>query len=162
MFVMDDFTGLELPGMPAGSQGAQDFRPISVEYALDQEDLVPLRVVLDGEATRPDGTQSPVKMTMFMEDYREVEGYLHPFTTRAVTEGMAEAADIDRDQLQAQLDQIRAQLENMPEAQRSMMEGMMQAQIDRLEGMLGEGGTMEMTITVKDLRVNGGPPGGGF
>jgi hypothetical protein len=49
----------------------------------------------------------------------------------------------------------------MPEAQRAMMEGMLGAQIERLEGMLGGDGSMEMTITVREVKVNQGPPGGG-
>ncbi len=161
VFLMDDFSGLDLPGMPAGGQGAEDFQPKSFRYSLDREGLFPRKVEMEGEATQQDGTQIPVKMIMFMEDYREVDGYLHPFRTRAITEGVMEAADIDRAELEAQLQEMRAQLASMPEAQRSMVEGMMKAQMDRIEGMLGEGGAMEMVITVRDLKVNAGPPKGG-
>jgi hypothetical protein len=160
VFLMDDFSGLDLPGMPAG-QAAQDFQPKSFRYSLDRDGLFPRKVEMEGEATGQDGTRTPVKMTMFMEDYREVDGYLHPFRTRAITEGVMEAANIDRAEVQAQLEEMKAQLASMPEAQRSMVEGMMKAQMDRLEGMLGGEGGMEMTITVRDLKVNAGPPGGG-
>jgi len=100
-------------------------------------------------------------MEMSLEDYREAEGYLHPFVTRTVMEGMMEAADLDEAEIRAQLDQMRAQLENIPQAQRAMVEGMLGAQIERLEKMLEGDGAMEMTITVKDIKVNQGPPGGG-
>ncbi len=72
-----------------------------------------------------------------------------------------EAADIDREELQAQLTEIRAQMASMPESQRAMMEGMVSAQIEQLEGMLGGEGAMEMTMTVKEIKVNAGRPGGG-
>jgi hypothetical protein len=48
----------------------------------------------------------------------------------------------------------------MPEAQRAMLEGMLKPQIEQLEEMLGSEGGMEMTITVKEIKVNAGPPGG--
>jgi hypothetical protein len=38
-----------------------------------------------------------------------------------------------------------------------MVEGMLNAQIERLESMASsQGGDMEMTITVKDIKVNAG------
>jgi hypothetical protein len=96
-------------------------------------------------------------MEVFMGDYREVDGYVHPFVTRTITQGLMESQDMDQEELQAQLDELRAQLESMPEAQRRMMEGMLNAQIEQLESMLGEEG-MEMVITVKELTVNSGLP----
>jgi len=161
VFVIDDFSGLEVPGLPGGAEEAQDFRPTSFRYSLDETELVVRKIEMAGEALLEDGSRSPVQITMFMEDYREVDGYLHPFVTRTITEGVLEATDIDREELQAQLEEMRAQLANMPEAQRAMVEGMMNAQIERLQGRLGEEGGMEMTITVKEIKVNAGPPGGG-
>jgi len=156
VFVMEDFSELQLPGMPTADQGSEDFQPKSFEYSLDEDGLFPRKIVMEGEATKDDGSLAPVKMTMIMEDYREVDGYLHPFVTRSIMEGMVEAADMDRDEIRAQIAEMRAQLENIPEAQRPMVEGMINAQIERLESMLGSEGGMEMTITVKELRVNSG------
>jgi hypothetical protein len=153
VFLIDDFTGLDLPGLPGGDG---EFRPKSLRYSLDEDELVMRKVEMEGETVQQDGTRSPVSITMFMEDYREVDGYTHPFVTRTITTGVLEAADIDQEDLKAQLEGIRAQLANMPDAQRAMVEGMMNAQIQRLEGMLGEGGSVEMTITVKELKVNAG------
>ncbi len=161
VFAIDDFSGLEVPGLPGETEEAQDFNPTSFRYSLDETELVVRKVEMAGEALLEDGSRSQVKVTMFMEDYREVKGYLHPFVTRTVSEGLMEAADMDQAELQAQLDEMRTQLANMPEAQRAMMEGMMNAQIERLQEMLGEGGGIEMTITVKEIKVNAGPPGGG-
>ena len=74
-------------------------------------------------------------MELFMEDYREVDGYMHPFVTRMLTRGMMQAADLDQAEIEAQLAQLRAQLDQIPEAQRAMVEGMLNAQIERLESM---------------------------
>jgi len=159
VFVMDDFSGLTLPGMPAGAEQDQDFSPTSFRYSLDADGLFMRKMEMEGEVLKADGSRSTMKMSMTMDDYREVDGYLHPFVTHTSTQGVVEAADLDREEIQAQLDEMRAQLANMPEAQRAMVEQMMSAQIERLEGMLGSEGAMEMTITVTELKVNAGPPG---
>jgi hypothetical protein len=160
VMVMDDFTGLELPGMPGEAGGGADFRPRSMRFFLDDDYLI-RKVDLDAQVTQDDGTVAPVQITMFMEDYREVSGYVHPFRTRTVTRGMMAAADVDQEELRAQLEEMKKQLANMPEAQRAMMERMMGPQMESLQAMLSSGeGEMEMTITVTDLKVNAGPPGG--
>jgi hypothetical protein len=82
-------------------------------------------------------------------------------TLSTFSEGILEATDVDQDELRAQLDEMRAQLDNLPQAQRAMMEGMMGAQIEQIEQMLGGEGGMEMTMTVKEIKVNAGRPGGG-
>ena len=161
VLAVDDFSGLELPGMPSGPGSPGDIEPRAVRMWLDADDFLVRKVTMDMDAQGPEGTPTPVHMEMIMEDYREVEGYLHPFVTRTVTQGLMGATDLDPEEVRAQLAELRSQLENVPEAQRAMVEGMLGAQIERLEGMLDEKGGMEMTITVKNLQVNQGPPGGG-
>jgi hypothetical protein len=159
VLVMDDFTGLELPSMP-GDAGEMDFRPQSLRFSMDDEFLI-RKVEIDAQMMQADGSATPVTMTMFMEDYREVSGYLHPFKTQMISKGFLGAVDLDQEELRAQLEEMRKQLASMPEAQRAMMESMMGPQIERLESMLSSGeGDMEMVITVTDLKVNAGPPGG--
>jgi hypothetical protein len=158
VLAIDDFSGLEMPGVPGAGQGGPEITPVSVRMWLDPDGYLTRKVVMDMEARQEDGTTSDVHMEMFMEDYREVEGYVHPFLTRTVTEGLMESADVDQEELRAQLAEMRAQLESMPEAQRRMMEGILNSQIEQMEGMLGGEGGMEFTITVKELRVNSGGP----
>ena len=158
VLTIDDFSGLEMPGVPGAAQGGPEIQPVLVRMWLDPDGYLTRKVVMDMEATREDGTTSSVHMEVFMEDYREVDGYVHPFITRSVTQGLMETQDIDQEELQAQLTELRAQLESMPEAQRRMMEGMLNAQIEQLEGMLGNEEGMEMVITVKELSVNSGLP----
>jgi hypothetical protein len=153
VFLIDDFTDLELPSVPGSEDRAEDFRPKSFQYAMDEDDLLLRKVEMDGEMRGEGGSYSPIQMTMFMGDYREVDGYIHPFVTRVITKGMMEAADMDQEELRQQLEQMRAQMDNIPEA----MQGMIQGQIEQLERMLGGSGEgMEVTITVKELKVNAG------
>ena len=156
ILVMDDFTDLELPGMPGAGQDG-DFLPKSMRFWMDRDDFVARKVEMDMEVQGQDGSPRDIHTELFMEDYRDVDGYLHPFVTRALTRGMMEAADLDPAEVEAQLAQLRAQLDQIPEAQRAMVEGMLNAQIERLESMAGsQGGDMEMTITVREIRVNAG------
>lgn len=156
ILVIDDFSGLEMPGMPGGGTGAGEMTPQSVRVWLDADDLVTRKVVMDMKATKDDGSTHDVHMELFMDDYREVDGYLHPFMTRMVTEGLMDSLDVDQAELKAQVEQVKAQLEGMPEAQRKMLEGVLGAQIEQMESMLGGGEGMEITITVKQIKVNSG------
>jgi len=159
VLVMDDFTGLDMPGMP-GEMGSADLRLRSMRLSLDDDHLI-RKVEMDAQSVREDGSATPVEITMFMQDYREVDGYLHPFQTRTITKGVLGAVDVDQEELRAQLEEMKKQLASMPEAQRAMMERMMGPQMESLQAMLSsDEGEMEMSITVTDLKVNAGPPRG--
>jgi hypothetical protein len=160
VLIIDDFSELELPGLPGAGEGDEDVEPKAIRFWMDDDDLLMRKMELEAEARAEDGSLSPVLISMVLEDYREVGGYIHPFVMRANTKGMMEAADVDPEEMRAQLAQLRQQLADMPEAQRAMVEGMLQGQIDMLEEMLGGEEGMEMTVTVTDLKVNAGPPGG--
>lgn len=157
ILAIDDFTNLQVPGLPGGQTDQGGFIPKVIRFYVDEDDLVMRRMDMEAEATQPDGTVSPVNVTVFMSDYRETEGYLHPFVTRTVAEGMMGAMDMDQQELQAQIEQMESQMANMPEA----MQGLIATQIENLQSMLGEGGGLEVTMTVKSVKVNAGPPGGG-
>lgn len=156
ILLIDDFSGLEMPGMPGGGAGPGEMAPQAIRVWLDADDLVTRKVVMDMRATKDDGSTHDVHMELFMEDYRNVDGYLHPFVTRTVSEGLMDSMDVDQAELRAQVAAMKAQLESMPEAQRNMLEGVLGAQIEQMEGMLSGGEGMEMTITVKEIRVNSG------
>jgi hypothetical protein len=57
------------------------------------------------------------------------------------------------------LAQMRERWEAMPENQRGMMGGMIREQMERMEAMLGDDGSVEIVMTVRELRVNAGRPG---
>jgi hypothetical protein len=163
VLVIEDFTGLAIPEIPGNQAGRGQIEPTLMRFFMDEDQMVMRKMEMEAEMTQEDGTVSPIQMTLFLEDYRDVDGFLYPFRTRTIAGGMFEAADVDQEELRQQLAEMRKQLDDMPQAQRAMMEQMMGPQIEKLEEMLGgsEGG-MEVVLTVTDLKVNSGPPGGGL
>ncbi len=153
---VDDFEGLDLTPPTAG---AEDFEPESMTLWIDGSDYLIRRMRMEGTAVI-EGEPRPFTMVATMEDYRTVEGMPFPYRTTFGVEGAMAAggmSDEEAAQARAQLEEMRTQLENMPERQREMMERMMGPQMESLEKMVGSG-TFEMTLEVKDLKVNTGPP----
>jgi len=146
---VDDLSALDL-APPPGPPDQGEIVPESGTFYLGTDDQLLHRMTYHATAIGPDGSKSPVTMTMTFDDYRETKGYLHPWSITMVTEGVMNAMgeDVDREELEAGLAQLKSQMQSMPEAMRPTM----QAQIDRLEGMLGDGG-MEMEIVVTNVEV---------
>jgi hypothetical protein len=135
--------------------GDEDFTPKHGTFFVDTELWIPRRMVFTGEAETADGPRT-VTSTIDLLDYREIEGMLHPFTTSIQITGIGAMVDPE---MRAQYEEMKKQLDDMPEAQRAMAERMMKGQIEQLEKMM-EGGDDAMTVqtTVRELRVNQGPP----
>jgi hypothetical protein len=159
VLVIDDFG--ELYRMRMTGPGAQEMEVITrrIRYLLDPSDLVLRRMTMEGEVERADGRRVPFETDMHMDDYREIDGYLHPFVTRMRSSGMMAVMDVDQEEMRAQLAQMRERWEGMPENQRGMMGGMIREQMERMEAMLGDDGSVEMVTTVRELRVNAVRPG---
>jgi len=151
VLAVDDFSGLALQ-----NEGA-DFKPKKGIFYLDSSDYIIRRIYMEGVVER-NGQPQPATADMFFEDYRTVDGMVHPFlinmNVTGVTSGLS---DEELAQARKDLDDLRKRMKEMPESQRKMMESMMGPQIDKLEEMV-ESGNVELSITVKELRVNRGPP----
>ncbi len=158
VLVIDDFTGLTLPAPPGGEAAGGDVHPSSMRFTLDTETLLMRSMDMVGELRREGAPPTPVEMHIEAGDYREVAGYWHPFRTRMVTRGALAGAGTDSAEMRAQVAEMRSRLETMPPEQRAMLESMVLPQIERFEAMLGDDNSVEMTITVLDLRVNAGAP----
>lgn len=136
-----------------------EWTPEEARFYLDTEELAFRKIVLEGSVTRNDVTRSGT-MTMWMRDYRDVEGLYYPFRTDFALEGLApEISPEEERDIRMALEELEEELAGMPEAQREQLEQMMGGQLERMEEMLA-GGTMEVTIRVKEIRVNEGPPDG--
>lgn len=153
----DDVSGLGF--------GDGEFTPTGVTLHLDQEMYVPLRMEMTGTMA-VEGESHEVTMITRLEDYREVEGLLHPFRTTITIQGMADAMPAaDRAEMQQQMEELRKQLEEMPPEQRRMMEEQMKnmpqmrQMMEQMEAAAA-GEDVEMTVEVEEIRVNEGPPGG--
>lgn len=157
--VVEDLSDIEMTPTVGANQD-EGFEARSAVLYLDTDDLVMLRMDLEGTMEN-EGAVQDVSMTATFTDYREVKGMLHPFRMDVTMEGMAppDMSAADLEEARASLAEMRAEMEKMPEAQRKMMETMMSGQLERLESMVASG-NLEMSLVVKDLRVNEGPPPG--
>jgi len=139
------------------SMGDTDFEPTRGTFYVDAETWVVRRLVFEGEMTY-EGEPHDVTSTIEFQEYREVDGMLHPFLISVRTEGLGEAMGPE---MREQYEEMKKELEQMPEAQRQMVERMMKEQMEAMEGMANQpGGGMTVEIRVKELRVNSGPPAG--
>jgi hypothetical protein len=151
VLAVDDFSGLSFYSED------DDFKPKKGLFYLDTSEYVIRRIEMEGTVER-DGKSQPATADMYFEDYRSVEGMLHPFLIQmnisGVTSGMSEE---EVEKARKDLEEMRKQMDEMSESQRKMMESMMGPQIEKLEEMLNSG-SIEMSVAVKELRVNQGPP----
>jgi len=153
--VLDDFAGIDLAGSVPGQD--MDMVPERMVVELEVARMVPLAMTIDGTVTEG-GQQRPVSMAVRLSDYREVEGYLHPFLTEIEADmAAAGVSPEDREQARQGLEQMRRQLEQAPTAQREMIERMLGGQIETLERMIG-GDVITLEMRVTDLQVNAGLP----
>lgn len=153
---VDDFQGVDIWN-PTGGGASGDFTPERATFYIDTGDHLIRRMEMRG-STSMQGREGEVSFTADFQDYREVEGMLHPFMVQVTVDGVADQmSPEERRRLQESLEEMRARMEEMPEEQRRMMEQMMQGQLEQMEAMLS-GGTMDLTVEVTEIRVNEGPP----
>lgn len=124
---------------------ARSFQADSATFYVDTDEYVLRRAEVHGQMSMGGGRRS-VRVDVHLSDYRETQGYLHPFRSeiRVDIEGMAR--------------QMKAMMQKMQQgradsARRAMME-------EAVSAMMGDG--MTVTAVVKEIRVNGaGTSGGG-
>jgi len=152
---------LDLPDLQGTDFGRNmspdsEFTPTSGRFYVDADTYVPLRMDFEGEMTTEQGT-SPIRSTIEMSDYREVEGMLMPYRTDVRIEGLGAAID---DETRAEFEKMQSELEQMPEAQRRMVEAMMADQLAQFRQMMeDDSAPMLVEVVVREIRVNTGPPG---
>jgi hypothetical protein len=159
-----DIAALRLPD-------ADEFTPSHVALEIDQSRYVLRRAVVAGDV-EADGKRVPVTMETRLEDYREIEGLLHPFRSATVIRGMDQTMSAaDRKamtempaEIEAKLKQVQAQLATLPPEQRAMAEQALAQQIPQFAQMMtrtaaiAEPELMDATVVVRDLVVNQGRP----
>jgi hypothetical protein len=153
---IDDFAGIDM-GTPPGQD--TPMTPRSAVFYVDKSDLVMVRMEMELATTTDDGEARVVTMASTMDDYRDIDGYLHPFRTSISWQGLTAMVPdgMDSSELEQQLEEMETRLADMPTAQRGMVERMLKPQIERLRDML-DGAPMEIIVT--KLEANVAPPGG--
>ncbi|GJM43993.1 MAG: hypothetical protein DHS20C21_08350 [Gemmatimonadota bacterium] len=142
----------DLGGLDMGAEGSEDFEASDGELCIDKKSFVLRRMQMNGE-TNADGVKSPITMEMQLTDYREVDGWLHPFRTQMSLGEPEGKASPQMAEMREAMEKMKAEMAQMPEDQRRMMEQMMKSKMPDFEKMT-EGGKMTMTIQVKELKVN--------
>ena len=147
----------DLGGMNLGAEGTNDFESKDGTLYIDKKDLVPRRMEMNG-VTRRNGPEQAVSLEMSLQDYRDVDGWLHPFLyeLRITGEGGAVPAEIA--EVRKAMAQMKEELAKMPAEQRQMMEQMMRNRMPDFEQAV-DGDAFKVTVTVKEIRVN--EPAGG-
>lgn len=156
VLTVTNFEGVEL-WSPGGGGQVGEFTPERATFYIDAEDYLIRRMRMVG-TTSMQGQEREVSFTADFQDYREVDGFVHPFVLDVTVEGLGgEMSPEEREELERSLEEMRAQLEEMPAQQREMVERMMSGQLEQMESMLAQG-NMELSVQVTEVRVNEGPP----
>jgi len=128
------------------------------EIWIDTTDYVPLKMLIHGTASGPEGSR-PIVLDVMFSDYRHVPGS-QLFEAYRQTMSMGGVLDPkqqkDLQQAMQQMDEMEAQLAAMPEAQRNMMQKMMGPKIEMMKKM-ASGGAIEVVTETTDIKVNTGP-----
>lgn len=157
VLAIDDLS--TLPGFAPVPQEAGEVELRRATLYLDAADHVIRRMVMEG-TTNVDGRSQPITMEFQLEDYRDIQGLMHPFRSVMKTTGPAPGmSPADIEEARRSLEEMKATMAKMSEAERKMVAGMIEPQLKQLEQMLSGGG-MEFVVEVTDLQVNTGPPAG--
>ena len=127
------------------------------EIWIDTTDYVPLKILIHGTSSGPDGAR-PIMVDVLFSDYRNVpdsklyEAYRQTMSMGGVLDPKQQK---ELQEAMKQMDEMEAQLAAMPEAQRKMMEKMMGPKIEMMKQM-ASGGAMEVVTETIDIKVNTG------
>lgn len=149
---VDDFVDLELSEeIGAGLQG--EFTPESGWFYIDSSRYLLRRVVMKGKLAA-DSAVSPFTFELALRDWREVDGWLHPFEMVVTAEGMPPGmTEADLERVLERLRRMKSEIAATPEEQRDALEMMIGSRIQELERMI-ESGVYEVRVQTVELTVN--------
>jgi hypothetical protein len=150
-----DFTGMAFP-----QEDGFEFTPRQISLWVDTERFVQLRMLVEGNLVQGSGS-GPVTIEKVSSDWQSHGDLLVPHQETMRLGGFMGAVDPEQrremEEAMRQMDEVRAQLAQLPEAQRQMIMDRMGSQMEQMEQM-AQGGAIEVTSTVVEVRVNEGPP----
>lgn len=123
-----------------GPRGNGTFAPRRIEFHVGREGF-PRRMRMQGETEVPADGSVSITTEVTLTDWREVEGFAHPFRRTTRVEGMAALAAAAREGAMAQMER---RLEGMPESQK---ETAREALRRRLDAMAAQDGRERVTVT---------------
>ena len=125
------------------------------EIWIDTTDYVPLKMLIHGTATGPEGSR-PIVIEKLDSDYRTVPGsnlyeaYRQVMTMNGVLDPQQQK---ELQEAQKQMAEMEKQLAAMPAAQREMMEKMMGPKLEMMKKM-ASGGGVELVTEIQSITVN--------
>jgi hypothetical protein len=137
------------------TEDGEEFAMRTVDWWIDAEAYVPLRMKIDGTATSR-GETRPMTIEQHASDYRQVPGsrMYEPYRQLVRVAGALNAEQQKQmEEAQAQMAQLDAQLASMPESQRQMILGRMGPQMEMMRSM-ASGGGIEMVTEVREIQAN--------
>lgn len=150
-----DFQGLELDAMTP-DRAAGEFRPQRLDLHLDTGNHAIRKLELQGKMVT-DTASRALSLTAGFDDYREVQGMLHPFRVSIRVQGMSAALPAgELERARQQLQRVQQQIEQLPEDQREKARQAMGDQLEQLRRIV-ESGEVRTEVVVTDLQVNEGP-----
>jgi len=148
---VDDFSGLDLSA-EVGAGESEDFEPETGVFYIDSDSYLLRKVEMDGVLAANDAS-SPFTFEISLRDWRDVEGWLHPFEMRMTATGTPPGmTDADLQETLARLRRMQEEIASTPEPQRDALEQMIGPRIQELERMI-ESGTFEVTVRTRELTV---------
>lgn len=152
---VDDLSDTDF-GAGFGAGSGKDISFNSLKYWIDADRYVPRKMRLEGTFTTGEGHRT-VTVEVTMSEYQTVDGVLYPFRTDTSTEGIM--SDEQQKQMSEAMEKMQKRLDQLPPAQRKRVKRMMEK---RMKEMQQNGqDAFDLTVRVRELRVNAGPPEGG-
>jgi hypothetical protein len=146
-----DFSGLDLSEEVGAGQN-EDFAPETGTFFIDSESYLLRKVEMNGVLAANDAT-SPFTFEISLRDWREVEGWLHPFEMQMTATGIPPGmTDADLQETLARLRRMQDEIASTPEPERDALEQMIVPRIQELERMI-ESGTFEVLVRTRELTV---------
>lgn len=151
---VEDFAGVELPDSDV------EFDPTGASLWIDMEEYVPLRLLVEGQAT-VDGSTDDITVEKISHAWNDDEGlFLAHEEIMSLAGAMFIADEEQRAEMQEALDQLddmEEQLDGLSQSQIDMIMSRMAPQIAQLERM-ARGEPLTVVTNVVEVRVNEGPP----
>lgn len=154
--VADNLTDIQLEQ----PKGDAKFTLDKATLWLDKEQLVPIRLLMEGKVESK-GKTTPLTIEKLDLDYKQVgplyESHRQVYRLAGMMAGMSEKDRKKMEKAQADMAKAKAQLESMPPDQRAMVEKMMGSQMDKLDAMVS-GDAVTSETEVVSIAINEGPP----
>jgi hypothetical protein len=148
---VNDFSGLDLSA-EVGAGEKEDFEPETGTFYIDSASYLLRKVEMDGMLAANDAS-SPFTFEISLRDWREVEGWLHPFEMQMTATGTPPGmTDADLQETLARLRRMQEEIASTPEPERDALEQMIGPRIQELERMI-ESGTFEVLVRTRELTV---------